>query len=107
MRVLIGEPVWGRACCYGRIPPGPGEPGWERTMTESAWLVCGSPQLMLDHLRDSSSPRQLRHFACACLRAVWHLLSEPSSRAAVEVAERFAEGQASASELVEAGIAAF
>src|SRR5262245_38956072 len=76
-------------------------------MTESEWLACGEPRMMLDHLHESSSPRKLRYFACACLRAVWHLLSDGRSRAAVEVAERFAEGQVSASDLGEAGIAAF
>ncbi len=47
---------------------------------------------MLDDCR--TSPRKLRLFAVACCRRVAHLLSDQRFRHAVEVAERYAEGQA-------------
>lgn len=76
-------------------------------MNEAEWLACADPRLMLDHLRDRVSARKLRWFACACVRLVWeHLIDERSARA-VEVAARFADGQAEAAELAVAESEAF
>jgi len=58
--------------------------------------------------------RMLRLFACWCGRntkladgrTVWDLLTDPRSRKAVEVAERYANGQATKGELAAAGAAA-
>ncbi len=50
--------------------------------------------------------RELRLFGCWCARQVWHLLTDQRSRNAVEVAERFANGQATKEELAAAGDAA-
>jgi hypothetical protein len=44
--------------------------------------------------------RQIRLFGCACLRAVWNLL-ESHSKSAVEVAERYAYGDATEVDLVD------
>src|SRR5262245_34230331 len=74
-------------------------------MNESEWLACDDPDAMLKFLGKKYSPRKLRLFACACCRTVWYGLG-PVSRRAVEVAERFADGQATLPELDEAGDAA-
>ena len=51
--------------------------------------------------------RTLRLFACWCVRQVWHLLTDERSRRAVEVAERYAVGEATESDLNAAESAAW
>jgi hypothetical protein len=68
-------------------------------MTERQWLACGNPEGMLAFLGGRASESGLRHLACACCRSIWELLTDPRSREAVEVAERFNAGAATAEEL--------
>lgn len=75
-------------------------------MNPEEWLASANPQPMLDVVSSWVSDRKLRLFACACCRQVWDLLTDPRSRQAVEVAERYADGQATAGELVVAKNAA-
>ena len=51
--------------------------------------------------------KTLRLFACKCVRRVWHLLTDDRSRKAVEVAERYAIGEATDDELTSASSAAW
>src|ERR1035437_7061317 len=82
----------------------------------AAWTACRNPDWMLwaiDRL-EIGTPRLWRLFACWCVRntpladgrKVWDLLTDPRSRNAVEVAERFADGAATDAELAAAGDAA-
>ena len=61
-------------------------------MTEAKWLRCTGPRKMLKFLGHKASQRKLRLFACACCRSVSHLFVDEWSPAAVETAERYADG---------------
>ncbi|MCI0459738.1 MAG: hypothetical protein L0Z62_22535 [Gemmataceae bacterium] len=75
-------------------------------MNEHEWLACAAASEMLHYLEHfHSSPvseRKLRLFACACCRRIGDHFPDEGHRRAVEVAERFADGLASLSDLEEA-----
>jgi hypothetical protein len=87
-------------------------------MTEADWLACDDPAPMVQFLggqlsirkrrkipkslRDRLSARKLRLFGCACCRRVWDRLTSEFARKAVEVAERYADQEASGDELLDA-----
>jgi hypothetical protein len=71
-------------------------------VTECEWERCDDPDAMLRLLRGKASDRKLRLFACACCRAIWHLLTAECNRCGVDVAERYADGRATVRDLVAA-----
>lgn len=70
-------------------------------MTEAEWLTSADPAPMVQALPAGRCQRELRLFAVACVRRVWHLLPA-GCRAAVEASERFAAGQVGEAELAAA-----
>ncbi len=73
-------------------------------MNETDWANCADPNAMYDFLRELEefSERKERLLDCACVRRIWHLLSDPVGQEAVVVAERFADGLATKEELCQA-----
>jgi hypothetical protein len=70
-------------------------------MTESEWEICDNPSQMVEFLRGKISDRKFRHVACAFVRQVWHLLTNEQCRKAVELAEQYAEGEATDQEMAD------
>jgi hypothetical protein len=61
-------------------------------MTDQEWLACTDPTPMLQFLRGKTSDRKMRLFACACVRRIWHLLTDDRNKEALDVTEAYAEG---------------
>jgi hypothetical protein len=61
-------------------------------MNREEWASYSDPNPMLDFLQFRASERKSRLFACACLRDIWHLLTDNQSRDFVDVVERYADG---------------
>ncbi|MEX1231174.1 MAG: hypothetical protein WEB58_13090 [Planctomycetaceae bacterium] len=62
-------------------------------MTESEWLKCSDPTLMLESLPGKLSMRRLRLFALACFKRIDGWDCDDRIRKAVEVAEQCANGR--------------
>src|SRR5262249_4875085 len=76
-------------------------------MTEAKWLACKRLQPVLEALVGKDTERKNRLLEIACLRYLfWYLLTDERTRAALEVAERYADGVASPDEYRAAGAAA-
>jgi hypothetical protein len=73
----------------------------EMTVTEAEWLVATDPESMLECVEGKASERKLRLFTVACCRRVWPNTGKHGRRA-VEVAERYADGQTTERELKDA-----
>jgi hypothetical protein len=89
-------------------------------MTEAEWLACGEPPgtpggppdgllvdmplcaAMIRAVEDTVTSRKEWLFRVACCRRVWGLMADERSRAAVEVAERLADDEATEDERDEA-----
>jgi hypothetical protein len=73
-------------------------------VTEAEWLACEDPVRMLEFLRGKVSERKLRLFACACYRRFHeHFVPDDDGDGlfAVELAEAYADGDATAADLAE------
>jgi hypothetical protein len=76
-------------------------------MTERDWIDCVHPREMLEFLRGKTSLRKLRLFGVVCCRRIWKSLHDKRSRAAVELAELYADDELTAKRLIAAERAAF
>jgi hypothetical protein len=74
---------------------------WEREDLRTEW------RLWVATREGMFSDRDLRLFACWCVRQVWPLLADKRSKHAVEVSEKFAVGDATAEEMDAAWAAAW
>ena len=70
-----------------------------REMGAWDWVTSNHPRVMLTFLRGHVSERKRRLFACACCHMVRHLIVDERSWHAVQLAERHADGLATAAEL--------
>jgi hypothetical protein len=70
-------------------------------MTYDEWSTSNDPETMLAFVRESrrASERQLRLFACACCRRIWHWLTDERCQLALETAEDYADSLASDADL--------
>lgn len=70
-------------------------------MTGKQWLKCSDPHALL--VAAKASDRQVRLFAVACCRQVMHLAPRrKAADALLDIAERFADGQAAEAERAKA-----
>src|SRR5262245_66312150 len=60
---------------------------------EAAWFTGTDPRPLCGLLRGKERGRKFRLFACACCRRVAHLLPDDRSHHALELFERFLDGE--------------
>jgi hypothetical protein len=65
-------------------------------VTETEWFNATNPYDMLSAYKlKTDSDRKIWLFSVACLRSIWHLLTDERSRKVVEATEEFADGRVS------------
>src|SRR3954452_20560396 len=70
-------------------------------MTEQEWLECDDPEKLLEACGAKFRARKLLLFGCACCWLLKWRFTDSRSWAVVEVAERFADAEATLQELRE------
>jgi hypothetical protein len=60
-------------------------------MTETEWETCDRAWPMLEYMDGKVSDRKVMLFSVACLRRIWHLLTDDRSRTLVDATERFVD----------------
>jgi len=99
----------------------PCKTGWEKLLKHLGKTKADNKQLSLLTILDSNGlddalwclraiegrDKEIRLYAVWCARQVQHLMKDPRSLAALDVAERYANGEATEEELAEAGAAAW
>ena len=71
-----------------------------KRLSRTEWREHEDLSAMLFRVRGKATARQLRLFACACVRRLWHLLLDERSRQALEMAEKFADGHVSQDQIL-------
>jgi hypothetical protein len=72
-------------------------------VTEAEWLACTDLAPMVDFLRATAKGnRKFVLFEAGCCRRFWEQMTDPRSRRAVEVAERYADGRTTNKEVADA-----
>jgi hypothetical protein len=74
----------------------------EMLVTETEWLAATDPELMLEVVIEDATDRKLRLFGVACCRRIPVSRLDERGRAAIEVAERYAEGEVGEHDLEDA-----
>jgi hypothetical protein len=66
---------------------------FRRVTSDADWCSCPNPDAMIEYVNQTNQVGHRKFFLAgtACIRRIWDLLV-PDSRAAVEAAERFADG---------------
>jgi hypothetical protein len=68
-------------------------------MTEADWLAAADPTSLLAFVKQKRHARKLRLFACGCCRRIAGVIPDECGHRAIELAERHADGEATAKEL--------
>jgi hypothetical protein len=69
-------------------------------VTEAEWQTSADVTRMLEFVRDRATARRLRLFQVACCRRIWRFVTDPASRAIVELVERAADAPVDERELL-------
>jgi hypothetical protein len=70
--------------------------------TESDWLEATYAPPLIRFLSERVTDRKEKLLSAACFRRIWHLLKTEQGRKAVEVLERYVDGEATPEQLAEA-----